>query len=330
MLGIARSRIQGKVDYKFTGREVCALLPFFTNGNKRVFFIHNLPTSITSALLAMYSRMKNKRGIRGHFVDNLLPLLLTSFLERFRNHEPKTEEELKNYQKEVTGFLRENDLTTIDKFCEFELEHELVFFDFMMNLRSSPRYFQKIADSPKIKIFLGLYLDSYGHNSIARTANLVLGVEDISILAAKSLEWGRPGSGYIELSTRYVDVSGKSVYPIEEELELIMPGQSANIKWVIDEAMRSYKTWFHDPQDGDGLLPKFLSEHFAKFLNSKDVKPGAFGEACDVAGNFLPCATLTSLGISVSGEAFPELIKHLLLDATYENVALAELILDQA
>lgn len=54
------------------------------------------------------------------------------------------------------------------------------------------------------------------------------------------------------------------------------------------------------------------------------------GETCDVAANVLPCSTLTSLGISVSGEAFPDLIRHLTLDGTYENQMLAELILHEA
>ena len=62
----------------------------------------------------------------------------------------------------------------------------------------------------------------------------------------------------------------------------------------------------------------------------KDLESGIIGETCDVLGNFLPSSTLTSVGVLVSGEAFPELLKHLVLDATPENQALVDLALDEA
>jgi hypothetical protein len=64
--------------------------------------------------------------------------------------------------------------------------------------------------------------------------------------------------------------------------------------------------------------------------NERDLAQGVKGEVCDVLGNFLPAATLTSLGISVSGEALPGLIRHLYLDGTPENLALGELIMKEA
>ncbi len=333
MLDHARAWIRAKVSYKFSGREVMALMPFFTNGNRRVFFIQNLPTSITSALLAMYSRLKNGRGIRGHFVDNLLPLLLTGFLTRFADRDPKSAKEGKELQKEIQDFIKDNDLATLDKFCEFDVEHELVFYRFIKSIGADPEYQKKLANSSKIKLFLGMWLDSYGHNSIARTSNLVLGVEDVSILAAKSLEWGRPGAGYIELSTRFVDLQVAGLYQIESELDIISPGLGGRVQGAILEQFWAYqKLLDRMTQDGEeqGLLTGYFREQFAKTMPAKEMKAAAFGEACDVAGNILPCATFTSLGISVSGESFPQMLKHLSLDATYENHALAEMILDEA
>jgi thymidylate synthase ThyX len=327
--------VQGKVPYKFIGQEVVALMPFFTNGNRRVFFIHNLPASITSALLAMYSRLKNKRGLRGHFVDNLLPILLTSFLSRFADRNPKTSQEEKSLLKEVSDFIKDNDLTTLDKFCDFDVEHQLVFYQFIRSVGSEPEYLKRLANSSKIRAFLGMWLDSYGHNSIAGAANLVLGVEDVSILAAKSLEWGRPGAGYIELSTRFVDLQVAGFYRIESELDILAPdtGLGNRAYGVIMEQFCQYQKLLDSvTQDGprEGLLSGFFREEFAKSLNPNEIKGAAFGEACDIAGNILPCATFTSVGISISGESFPQMIKHLYLDATYENYALAEMILTEA
>jgi hypothetical protein len=61
----------------------------------------------------------------------------------------------------------------------------------------------------------------------------------------------------------------------------------------------------------------------------KDIEAGVIGETCDVLGNLLPCSVLTSVGVAVSGEAFPDLIKHLLLDNTPENLALVELLIEE-
>lgn len=324
LLACARNFVNAKTDYVFTPREKLALGQFFTNDDKKVLFIHSLPTSVTSALLAMYSRLKNPRGLRGHFVDNLLPLLLTTFLKQFQNlADPKD-------VKKIADYIKENYLATLDKFCEFNKEHEAAFSQFLDAVHLNPDYVCRLSDSPKVKAFLGLYLDAYGHNSIARTANLVLGIEDVSILTAKSLEWGRPGAGYIELSTRYVDFSRKSTYPIEAELEIIGGKDLAGaVGSVISDSVDYYIKMFGDSK-GQGILSRFFTEQFEKLLDQKDVKTGAFGESCDVAGNFLPCATLTSLGISISGESFPELLKHLTLDDTYENRALVELILSES
>jgi thymidylate synthase ThyX len=322
LLDCARSFVGARPDYEFTPLEKMALMPFFTNGNKKVFFVHGLPASVVSALLAMYSRLKNPRGLRGHFVDNLLPFLLTTLLRKFNQSQAQT--------KEIANYLKENNLDTLDKFFSFDVEHADAFAEFLSNSRLNSKFMRKLADSPKIKAFLGIYLDAYGHNSIARTANLVLGIEDVSILTAKSLEWCRPGVGYIELSTRYVDFSKNAFYPIEREVAIFDESLADRVAVVIHQHAEYYRQLFSEGAGAYGILPAFFTGLFEDRIDSKDLKGAAFGEACDVAANVLPCATLTSLGISISGEAFPELLKHLMLDDTYENQALAELILSES
>jgi hypothetical protein len=175
-----------------------------------------------------------------------------------------------------------------------------------------------------------MFLDRYGHNSIARMAGAIwIGFEQISILAAKSIEWGRPGSGYIELSTRYVDMGGKDMYPIADELAAygVTPGKVAR---VIDASFAAYRSL-----QGEGFagpFPSYLRETYGDLYerSSKNLEAGVIGETCDVLGNFLPAATLTSVGVCVSGEAFPGLVKHLLLDATPENIALAEALIRES
>lgn len=291
MNAAAREFVNAPVDYTFTVEEQTVLAPFVSNTDKKVFFIQNLPASIYSALLAMYSRLKNPRGLRGHFVDHMVPALIVGKGTKF---------------SELSDEM-------LDEFC---------------TAASQPEYWTDLANAARIREFLAMWLDAYGHNSIARPASFVLCLEDVSILAAKSLEWGRPGSAYIELSTRYVDFSGKSQYPIWNELAVIDAELATLVREHIEARVAQYRTLIGS--NFDGPFPNFLRAHWSGIVGPDNIKAGVIGESCDVLGNLLPCTTLTSLGVSVSGEAFPELLKHLYLDDTPENDALAEFIIAEA
>jgi thymidylate synthase ThyX len=152
-------------------------------------------------------------------------------------------------------------------------------------------------------------------------------LEQVSILAAKSVEWTRPGTGYIELSTRYVDMHGKEVYPIEKELELFGIS-SAAVKEVINESFKLYCEL--QGESYTGPFPKFLRQQYRQIIPEDKLEFGVIGEACDVLGNLLPAATLTSVGVGMSGESLPSMIQHLKLDGTPENLAIAEFIIQEA
>lgn len=318
MKAIAQEYVLQPVSYSFTNKEKLIIKKFFTNHDKKVFFIRSLPPAVSTTLLSMYSRLKNERGIRGHFVDNLLILILTSFLPEFKN-----DEDTKGIQK----FIKENGINCLDKFIEYSEETKKTFIEFLVGTNANAEYFKGIASSPKIRQFLSIFLDKYGHNSIARTGQEIIGIEDISLLAAKSLEWGRPGSGYIELSTRYVSMEGKALYPVWDEISCINMEIAQIVKnqieWLIDE----YRSGM---REGKNSFSSWLFEKYVSKIPEEELKSAVFGEKCDVMGNLLPCATLTSVGVSVSGEALPELIKHLILDATPENHAIAELIMAES
>ncbi len=317
--------VRQPVGYHFTPLEEMALRRFFTNVNLRVFFIYGLPPSVQAALLSMYSRMENERGIRGHFVDNLLPLILLSFSKEFEK-EPESDEELKGLVQGMQKFVREHQLVTLDRFVGYSVEHEKLLRDFI-DAAANPKYFEKLASSPRFRWFMTLFLDKYGHNSIARGAMLTFGAEDVSILAAKSMEWGRPGAGYIELSTRFVRMDKADLYPFWNELSIGEFDRDLvqDVEKETREALGLYQALMKE-----GELEAFFSELHRARVPEKELAAAVKGEACDLLGNLLPAATLTSLGVSVSGEAFPELIRHLILDNTSENVALANLIMEES
>lgn len=312
------------VGYKFNPAEELVLRKFFTNTDRKVFFIFGLPPSVTATLLSMYSRMENARGIRGHFVDNLLPLILLSFSERFER-EPADDAELQTLVGEMQKFIKEHKLSSLPSFLNFSDEHGTLYLTFSA-AAADPKYFERLASSPRFRWFMTLFLDKYGHNSIARNATFTFCVEGLSLLAAKSMEWGRPGAGYIELSTRFVRMDKAELYPFWDDLPLHMHSDfAARIRRETKESLQQYQD-----RARDGLLESFFHGLHGAKVPEKELANAVKGEVCDLLGNLLPAATLTSLGVSVSGEAFPELIRHLVLDDTPENLALADLIAEES
>ncbi len=303
--------------HNFSALEREVLKPFFTSVDGRVYFIHSLPETVTDVLLSMFSRIKNPRGLRGVFVDSFLPLFLASTLPEVDTH----------FDGNTEKFISTHKLSSLEQFAQFSKEAWVALKRFKKSIHVDPDYITEFSSTPKVQKFLGMYLDRYGHNSIARMAKLSLCLENISCLAEKSLEWSRMGIGYVALSTRYVDMSGKDSYPIEKELAWY--GVNPRLIQSVTQASFDYYRILQG-EKFSGLFPDFLRTQYRSHATEKLFENGVIGETCDVLGNFLPCSTLTSLGIALSGEAFAGLLGHLLLDPTPENLALAELILTEA
>lgn len=318
VLAHARSFIATPV-YSFTPleKELCA--PFFTNTDKKVYLMHTLPQSIGTALLSMFSRMKNPRGLRGIFVDNFMPDMLANML-------PETAEK---FGGDGSLFLKNYNITSFDAFVAHSPETRKAWESFRDAVQVDTKFLEELTHAEKIMRFMKRWLDAYGHNSIARMGAIWICFEQISALAAKSIEWSRPGAGYIELSTRYVDMSKRGYYPIHKELAAYGVDEK-KVTDVMDAAFSSYIEL--EGEKFSGPFPQFLREHYGTHFagNEKDLESGVIGETCDVLGNLLPVGTLTSVGVNISGEGLQELIKHLVLDNTPENIALVEEIIVEA
>lgn len=318
LLKLARQFLTTPLVMNWTQEEEAIISRFFTNTTGRIFFIHTLPTNMIAVLMAMYSRMRNVRGARGMFVDSFLPQALSTSVQ----------ECLDKYDGSPEKFLKTTRIKSLDDFINYSAETSRAYATFKASVNVDPKYLEELCRAEKMRKFLSMWLDKFGHNSIARPSMVYLCFEQVSILLAKSIEWCRPGAGYIELSTRYVDMAGKDVYPIAQELaEYGVPIEQ--VERVIDASFAAYKELQGD--DFNGPFPQFLYEEYESVITDESIlKQGVIGETCDVLGNFLPCATLTSLGVGISGEALPEMIRHLLLDNTPENHIAVELVIAEA
>ncbi len=281
---------------EFSEREKIILLRVFSNIDRNTYFIYGLPEELVTALLARYSRIKNPRGLRGLFLDDFvtnLPVIGKIFTD-------------------PDGYIREYGDRAMSRVPVEELEK-------LMGMGFSLSYYGSIVTVEKIKDFLRKFLDDYGHNSIARMGIVHLAVENISILAAKTIEWARPGAGYIELSTRFVDMGVRSVYPawrFFEGLEV----KDGYVKQHILGCMDSYQRLYP-------ICKAYFENEFREFQPNK---AAITGKVSDSLGNLLPCATLTSLGVSMMGEAYQSVVRHLLADENPECHALALEIVNEA
>lgn len=317
----AREFVNAPVSYTFTNREKRALAAICSNIDRKIFFLSGLPESVIATVLAMYSRLKNPRGLRGHIVDNLIPVLMFAGVREGEEGRQSLD------WRELQKMFRTLGISGLDAVCNHSPAFDSLFESFV-SAAGDPEYWRHIATSKRIQDFKNEHLDRYGHNSIIRPARLILCVEQVSILVAKIIEKTWPGTAFIELSTRYVDFSGKTQYPIWNELGVIGDIYARRAKSTIESSVEAYRTLIGTNFDGP-----FPSEVRAwastRVTDEKDLTAGVIGESCDVLGNLLPCATLTELGLAVSGEAMGELLKHLRLENSPECVAVAQLIQDE-
>ena len=318
-LKVARDFVQQSLGYKYLSIERRIVGYFFTNPDKRVCFMKNLPPSVVATMLSMFSRMKNPRGLRGHFLDSFLPAIFAAELE-----EVQTSPEWKN---DPSRFISKMKIRNLIDFMKYSEEANGIVNQFCASLSKSTEPEKLLTNSEKTKRFISTWLDKYGHNSIARMGAITFFIEGCSILTEKSIELGRPGAGYVGVSTRYVDQNTAKLYPIWKELKA-MGYKEKTVTGLLNDLFSFYREMGGENQDG--YFARYLTEKYSHILSEKELQQGVFGECCDVGGNFLPTCTLTSVGVSVSGEAFPQLIKHLLLDATSENIAFSELIIQEA
>jgi len=227
---------------------------FFSNTNKNVFVLKNMPEVLKGALLSRYSRSS-------------LPLR-DLFIKEYVNNE------------------------------EFDISK------YMENLQSFDQS-QSALNTEKAKKFYSKWLAMYGDDSIAELSGIHIAVENISVLATKSIEDRRIGISPLEKSTRYVrfddKVDGK--YQYYRDPEVIASKYGAAYITTLDLMFETYST-----------LLEPMSEYFRnKFPKPEDVSDTAYAtsiraKACDTLRGLLPAATLTNMGFLANGRAVEYLL----------------------
>lgn len=251
------------------------LAPFFTNLDKPVFVLLNMPEVLKGALFSRYSR--SARPLRELFLEEYL-------------------------RGADSGF----DASSID-------------WDNFTDI-------QKVLVTEKAEKFYTRWLAEYGDDSIAELGGIHVGVENISVLATKSLEDRRLGLSFLEKSTRYVRFDDKV---------------DGHYRYFVDADLAKSKYSKLYTQTMDFLFDTYaeMVEPMMSFFRNKYPKPAEVSDkayetsirakACDTLRGLLPFATLTNMGVFGNGRAYEYMLTRMFASDLAETLGLAGSIFEE-
>lgn len=169
-------------------------------------------------------------------------------------------------------------------------------------------------------------ITAYGDDSVQQLAGIHLVVENASNLLTKKLEWGRLAA-YLEQSTRYIfydekDKNGRYRYLIPTSLKGELKKEYIS---TMDKIFDNYSFMVRK-------LTDYVRENSSTPENERDIawKGATKAQACDAVRNVLPVATLSTVGIYISGQSLESLIYHLWSDELPEANMKGDEILTEA
>ncbi len=166
----------------------------------------------------------------------------------------------------------------------------------------------------------------YGDDSVAQLAYVQGGVERVSNLGTKQLEWSREGD-YIEQSTRYIaydgkDAEGNYFYKVPPEVSTedtpIYRSLMNRIFSSYSEALDLVNTHLL------AILPKDQA------IGQKQWQNIVKAQACDAVRAMLPSATTSNVGMVFSAQGIEHLVLHLKAHPLQEMQILGGKVLEQA
>ena len=201
-----------------------------------------------------------------------------------------------------------------------------LFLDEFLNADELKNYFQKnkeekdsLLRTEKAEDFYERILVGYGDDSVAELGGAHLALENISVLATKSIEEHRIGLSPLEKSSRYVYFDKK----VDGRYQFYTPKKISSSKYatlyekVNNLLFDTYSKIVHEIQP-------LLMEIYPGDKNDIAYKFSIRAKACDLARYLLPLSAKTNLGIFGNGRAFEYLLIHLYVDPLEEVVDLAK------
>lgn len=266
---------------QFTEEEKFFLKPIFSNIDRQVYIVKNLPEEVIGALSAKYSR--STKSLRRVFLDE--------YVKPTIDPENQKEWDKKNdVQKEEAIKLKSNFLEYIEYLNSKGGIEEVV------NIQKGRGFFEK-------------WLTEFGDDSISEMGGVHICIEGVSNIVVKEIEDTRIGMSPIEKSSRYVSFSDK--HP-DGTYKYVVPGEIKGTEYekpfiyFMDRLFDSYS--YLESQYLEyikEIYPKGEDETENSFNRSRSSK--RFDDIRDL----LPFSTQTNLAIFGNGRAVEHLINRL-------------------
>ncbi len=176
-------------------------------------------------------------------------------------------------------------------------------------LKEEKRTSYKQINLEKAEDFYERILVGYGDDSVAELGGAHLAVENISVLATKSLEEHRIGLSPLEKSSRYVYFDKK----INGDYLFYQPKKILNSK-LADLYLKTNRFLFETYSQIVHQIQPYLKEIYPGDEKDLAYKFSIRAKACDLARGLLPLSALTNLGIYGNGRAFEYMLIHLFND----------------
>ncbi len=265
------------------------IAPYFSNTDRSVVALVNLPEVVKGALFSRYSR--SAKGVRRLFLDEFFGKSELSLAENFQTSETS---EILSQAQEARA---------------------------------------------KAEAFYTRVLSDYGDDSVGELGGAHIAFQEVSQIAAKTIQDHRIGLAFLEKSSRYVPFDDKvnGQYRYYRDRNLLQSQYGARVIEHLDGLFDAYSTMlprmvayleqthpideieFENAITGD--VEKFVRIADEEFRKSAlfAYKSAVRAQACDLLRCFLPMATLTNVGVWGNGRALEYILLNLLADPFTEN-----------
>jgi thymidylate synthase ThyX len=200
---------------------------------------------------------------------------------------------------------------------EFMLSPELG----MKEMLGDAKQVSSVVQTKKAEEFYDRVLVGYGDDSVAELAGAHIAVEEISIIATKTLEDARIGLSPLEKSTRYVYFDVKrpdGTWPYLREKTLMDSEFASTYVSACDKCFQTYA-------DLIPRIAKYVMEKQPKDAQASDraYQSAVRAKTCDILRGLLPASTLTNMGFFGDGRAYEYLLTKMYADDLAEIRSLA-------
>lgn len=266
----------------FTDEQKKFLSPFFTNLDKPVYILKNMPEEVAGAVSSRYSR--SIYTIRELFwKEYILPIL--------HPEEQKDWEALSDQDKEEALTNKQDFIQTVD----------------FLNAHGG---IEGAINTPRARKFYRTWYIQYGDESITEETAFHVGMDGLSGLALEEIVNKRLSLALIVKSSRYVPFHQKRA---DGNYQYIVPGEIKGTKYeqaYIAAMNKLFEAYSNVSEPYFDYIcqkyPKDSDETDTSFKNSRSAK--RFDDIRDL----LPFATQTNVAFTGNGRAFNDLVNRLL------------------